>query len=301
MLSKSARASTCEPATAQDPSLAFLNRLMDRIQRDPSYALALADCVSRGVGDRFFALIDDPDDDRDPADLRHDDIACFDIDGLDVDGELNDDVLEQFAGGRGAMPLALALLAGTLGSGHALPLFDPTSLGGLEQLSGASSRHVEGLHPDWDDHALPLIREFEGLALEAYVDPVGIATIGYGTIRYPEGQPVQLGDRISAVRAEQLLRDAVVEHYAPALLAAIPPARHYSAAQQAALLSFTYNVGVGSVQRSTLRRRLLAGEDPQQVIAEELPRWSRGGGRELPGLVRRRAAEVALFLNERRG
>jgi GH24 family phage-related lysozyme (muramidase) len=44
-----------------------------------------------------------------------------------------------------------------------------------------------------------------------------------------------------------------------------------------------------------LRRRLLAGDDPQQVIAEELPRWSRGGDRELPGLVRRRAAEVALF------
>ena len=299
MLSKSARASACESATAQDPSLAFLNRLMDRIQRDPRYAHALADCVSRGAGDRFFALIDDPDGGRDDGD-RWPDVAEVDVAWLDDDGDPDDDCLEQIAGGRGAMPLALAVLAGTLGSGHALPLLDPTSLGGLERLAEASSRPGNGLHPDWDDLALPLIREFEGLALEAYVDPVGIATIGYGTIRYPDGRPVQLGDRVSGERAEQLLRDAVVDHYAPALLAALPPAQHYSAAQQAALLSFTYNVGVGNLQRSTLRRRLLAGEDPRVVIAEELPRWNRGDGRELPGLVRRRAAEVALFVNERR-
>ena len=54
-------------------------------------------------------------------------------------------------------------------------------------------------------------------------------------------------------------------------------------------------MGVGALQRSSLRRRLLSGEDPELVIAEELPRWSRGDGRQLAGLVRRRAAEVALF------
>ena len=247
--------------------------------------------------------IDDPDA---GAEGRVDDCVGGHVDGLDADGfddrnlglnlALDDDALLGLAGGRGAMPLALALLAGTLGSGHALPWLDPSSLESVEWLNGGGSRRAQGLQPHWDDHALPLIRQFEGLALEAYLDPVGIPTIGYGTIRYPDGKPVQLGDRITALRAEQLLRDAVAEHYAPALLAAIPPAHDYTAAQQAALLSFTYNVGVGSVQRSTLRRRLLAGEDPQLVIAEELPRWSRGGGRELPGLVRRRAAEVALFV-----
>jgi len=275
MSSSSAPLSSAHLASPEDPSLAFLNRLMDRIQRDPAYADALAECVSRGAGERFFALIDDPDGGVEGGDG----FESF---------ELDDQGLLDLAGGRGAMPLALALLAGTLGSGHALPGLDWVSLGGVERASG-------GLQSGWDEHALPLIREFEGLSLEAYIDPVGIATIGYGTIRYPNGQPVLLGDRISADRAEQLLRDAVTSHYAPAMLAALPQARHYSAAQQGALLSFTYNVGVGALQRSSLRRRLLAGEDPLVVIAEELPRWSRGDGRELPGLVRRRAAEVALF------
>ena len=232
---------------------------------------ALADCVSRRAGEHCFALIDEPD------------------------AHADDDVLGEIAGGRGAMPLALVLLAGAMGSGHALPPLDPPSLGGVERLGAGGNRRLGGLQPGWQHHALPLIREFEGLALEAYSDPVGIATIGYGTIRYPDGKPVQLGDRISAEQAEQLLADALAQRYAPAVLAAIPPSRQYSAAQQAALISFTYNVGVGALQRSTLRRRLLAGEDPQQVIAQELPRWSRGDGRELQGLVRRRAAEVALF------
>ena len=253
---------------------------MERIQSDPLYANALADCVSRGAGERFFDRIDEPD---------------ASTDGFAEDCiELDDDWLADLAGARGAMPLALVLLAGTLGSGHALPVLDPLSLVREE-------RRVSGLQPGWDDHALPLIRAYEGLALEAYVDPVGITTIGYGTIRYPDGKPVQQGDRISAERAEQLLADALVAQYAPALLEAIPPARHFSAAQQAALISFTYNVGVGALQRSTLRRRLLAGDDPQEVIAEELPRWCRGDGRELPGLVRRRAAEVALFQSGRTG
>lgn len=272
----------------RDPSLAFLNRVFDRIQRDPSYRDALADCVSRGAGERFFALIDDPD-------------GTAVVDGCDETAvfDLDDTWLEQLGGGRGSsMPLALVLLAGALGSGHALPALDGLGLGAArqERLAPAQARHVAGLQPGWDAHALPLIREFEGLALEAYVDPVGIATIGYGTIRYPGGEPVQLGDRISAEHAEQLLRDAIAGRYAPALLEAIPQARYFSAPQQAALISFTYNVGVGALQRSSLRRRLLAGEDPDQVIAEELPRWSRGDGRELAGLVRRRAAEVALFI-----
>ena len=231
----------------------------------------------------FNRLVVDPDGGRAGCE-------CCD-DYLDLD----DAWLEASSGAsRGGMPLALALLAGALGSGHAIPAFDPGSLGGLQRFA-ISTSGPRGLQPGWQQHAMPLIREFEGLALEAYSDPVGIPTIGYGTIRYPDGKPVQLGDRISAEQAEQLLADALANRYAPAVLAAIPSSRDYSAAQQAALISFTYNVGVGALQRSSLRRRLLAGEEPQQVIAEELPRWSRGDGRELPGLVRRRAAEVALF------
>jgi hypothetical protein len=52
------------------------------------------------------------------------------------------------------------------------------------------------------------------------------------------------------------------------------------------------------MQDSTLRRRILAGEDPAVVVAAELPRWNKAGGQELPGLTRRRAAEVALFVGQ---
>jgi len=262
----------------QDPSLLFLNRVLARLHGDPQFQHQLACRSAAGDAEGVCRLLD--------AEVQE----CF---------ELDDAWLEDLAGGRGGLPLALMLLAGALGSGHALPGLDPLALSGLGELTAPTGRGArQGPAAAWQQHAIALIQEFEGLALEAYVDPVGIPTIGYGTIRYPDGQAVQLGDRISAERAEQLLLDAVHRHYAPAVFEAIPSARRYSPQQQAALISFTYNVGVGALQRSSLRRRLLAGEDPEQVIAEELPRWSRGDGRELAGLVRRRAAEVALFRSQ---
>jgi hypothetical protein len=62
------------------------------------------------------------------------------------------------------------------------------------------------------------------------------------------------------------------------------------------LISFTFNVGPRSLEISTLRRRLLAGENPEAVVKAELPRWSKAGKKIMAGLVRRRAAEVALFV-----
>ena len=65
--------------------------------------------------------------------------------------------------------------------------------------------------------------------------------------------------------------------------------------QRGALTSFTFNVGGGAFRTSTLLRRLNAGEDPNTVATQELPRWNKGGGKVLPGLVRRRQAEVDFF------
>jgi GH24 family phage-related lysozyme (muramidase) len=67
-----------------------------------------------------------------------------------------------------------------------------------------------------------------------------------------------------------------------------------NANQYGALVSWAFNVGGGNVQSSTLLRRLNAGEAPNTVIAQELPKWNQAGGQVLPGLVRRRAAEVSL-------
>jgi lysozyme len=67
-----------------------------------------------------------------------------------------------------------------------------------------------------------------------------------------------------------------------------------NANQYGALVSWTFNVGPSNVESSTLLRRLNAGEAPNTVLAEELPKWNKAGGETLAGLTRRRAAEVAL-------
>lgn len=69
-----------------------------------------------------------------------------------------------------------------------------------------------------------------------------------------------------------------------------------SANQYGALVSWAFNIGCGNSGSSTLIERLNAGEDPNTVAGEELPQWDMGGGEVIPGLERRRAAEVDLFM-----
>lgn len=147
--------------------------------------------------------------------------------------------------------------------------------------------------PGWLEPALRIIREFEGLELTSYVCAAGVQTIGYGTTVI-DGRPVRAGETITPSRAEELLRQQVAEQFAPGLFALIPQLKKMPPNQVAGLVSWAYNVGLGAVQGSTLRRRVLAGEDPLKVITEELPKWDKGGGGTLAGLTRRRAAEVAL-------
>lgn len=143
---------------------------------------------------------------------------------------------------------------------------------------------------DWLTPCLPLVKEFEGCRLDAYLCPAGVWTIGWGHT----GPEVQKGTRWSQQQADAALAADLHEAHA-GMLQALPMARSYSGPRQAALTSWVFNVGAGAAADSTLRRRLAAGEDPVTVVREELPRWNKGGGGVLPGLVRRRAAEVALF------
>lgn len=133
---------------------------------------------------------------------------------------------------------------------------------------------------------LNLIKSFEGLSLDAYPDP-GTGGRPY-TIGYGRAHGVELGDRITEEQAERYLAEDVanfehgVEHLLPGL----------SDREFDAIVSFTYNVGLGALTESTLRRRIKSGEDPQHVIPQELPRWNRGAHGVMTGLVRRREAEV---------
>ncbi len=141
-----------------------------------------------------------------------------------------------------------------------------------------------------------IIKQWEGCKLIAYPDPATSGdpwTIGYGTTRV-NGAPVKQGDKISQAFADELLRSEIIR-VATALHKLIPATLNYGAKQQTALISWAYNVGLGAVEESTLRKRLLAGESAQVVIPQELPRWNKGAGREMQGLTNRRAAEVALF------
>jgi GH24 family phage-related lysozyme (muramidase) len=153
-----------------------------------------------------------------------------------------------------------------------------------------------GLQADeaWLAPATKVIQTFEGLSLTAYRCPAGQWTLGYGSTRL-NGQPVREGDTLTTVEAEGLLRRELLDLFGPGLFALLPMAKSWRPEQQAALISWAFNVGLGAVEDSTLRRRLLAGEDPATVVREELPRWDKADGKPLAGLTRRRAAEVALF------
>lgn len=151
--------------------------------------------------------------------------------------------------------------------------------------------------PSWLQPALTIIKQFEGCRLVAYPDP-GTGgdpwTIGWGTTTI-DGRPVQRGDTISQQRADELLSDEV-RYVAKQVVDAVPFASKWPSNQTAALISWTYNVGTNAMRDSTLRSRLLDGESPRIVIQEELPRWNKGGSGVMEGLVRRRAAEVSLFI-----
>jgi GH24 family phage-related lysozyme (muramidase) len=135
---------------------------------------------------------------------------------------------------------------------------------------------------------LRLLKSFEGLRLEAYQDPVGVWTIGYGTTT-----GVRPGMVITEAEAESLLRrDLARFENAVADLVNVPVNDN----QFSALVSFTYNVGEGALASSTLLR--LLNQRDYSGTADQLLRWNRAGGAELPGLTRRRRAERALFLGQ---
>jgi lysozyme len=132
---------------------------------------------------------------------------------------------------------------------------------------------------------LDLIKSFEGLRLSAYKCPADVWTIGYGTTA-----GVKPGQTITKERAEELLREDVERFEAQVLrLVKVP----LTQGQHDALVSFVYNLGAGNLSNSTLLRLLNSGD--YKGASAQFDRWTRAGGKTLAGLVRRRAAERALF------
>jgi len=128
-----------------------------------------------------------------------------------------------------------------------------------------------------NDAGLEIIKHYEGYSSSVYRCPASRLTIGWGSTWDHNGDPI---------REDQ---PDIDEEYAEKLLL-----REIHHTEHAILTSFIYNVGSGNFQSSTLRMKLNRGN--YYGAADEFPKWRRGGGRILRGLVRRRKSERDLFL-----
>lgn len=139
------------------------------------------------------------------------------------------------------------------------------------------------------DEGLAVIKEAEGFGGKAYLCPAGVWTIGYG---HTGG--VKAGQTVSRTEAERLLRADVAATERGVSTLAADAAVKLSQGQFDALVSFAFNVGLDALRLSTLWRK--AAKDPADAtIATEFGKWVYAGGRKLPGLIKRRAKEAALW------
>lgn len=135
-----------------------------------------------------------------------------------------------------------------------------------------------------------LLQKFEGCKLTAYKCPAGVWTIGYGHTSAAGNPQVAGGLTITQVEAENILaKDLATFEQGVMKCVAVKLNQN----QFDVLVDFAYNAGIGALQKSTLLKKVNAGDF--DAVPAELMKWTKGGGKELPGLVRRRQAEIAVW------
>ena len=138
----------------------------------------------------------------------------------------------------------------------------------------------------YSQDGLNLTKSFESCRLTAYLDSVGVPTIGWG---HTSG--VHMGMTCTQAQADQWLQEDVQSSVkAVNAMVKVPLTQQ----QFDALVDFTFNLGAGNLEHSTLLRLLNAGD--YTGAANEFDKWDRAGGQVLPGLLRRRQAEKDMFL-----
>ena len=165
---------------------------------------------------------------------------------------------------------------------------------------------------------IDLMHQFEGCRNKPYLCPAHIWTIGYGHVLYqeqirlpmmrPEGKttadiamirkemPLKPEDsRVWSKKEIEELFEADVASFERGVLRLVPGVVGRQGSFDA-LVSISFNFGLGNLQRSTIRMKANRGD--WEGAAEAFMVWTKGGGKELPGLVRRRKAEKALFLSD---
>ncbi len=143
--------------------------------------------------------------------------------------------------------------------------------------------------------AIDLAKRFEGFhrvpkvdpgRAHPYICPAGYWTIGFGHLCDPKHPPITEKEAGAYLRADLATALSATLRYCPVLAAE-------TEGRLAAIVDFTFNLGAGRLQTSTLRRRINQGD--WASAAGELRRWVFGAGKVLPGLVVRRAAEITLL------
>jgi lysozyme len=145
------------------------------------------------------------------------------------------------------------------------------------------------------DLALKIIKKWEGFMPVPYLCPAGVPTIGYGSTRYENGDRVSMDDcKIDRKRAEEILKDEVSSVKGLVLGVLKHTLEDH---QLAALISFTYNVGIGNLMKSTLLIKI-DGTPLDQNIPAEFRRWNVSKGTVLKGLIARREDEVSMWIGD---
>ena len=143
-----------------------------------------------------------------------------------------------------------------------------------------------------DESGYKLIQEFEGLSLVPYLCSAKVATIGYGNTFYPSGKKVTMQDQpINLATAKWMLKETADKFAADVdkLIKSKLTQNQFNA-----IVSFAFNLGVTSLGRSTLLKKVnINPNDP--TIAAEFAKWNKAGGKVLNGLTKRRAKEAKLY------
>lgn len=143
---------------------------------------------------------------------------------------------------------------------------------------------------------IQLLKHFEGFRARAYRDAVGVWTIGYGHTAAAGAPRPKDGDQITEAEAQAILTRDLADFARD--VEDLTPHVFLNDNQFAAMVSFAYNVGIGNFQRSSVLDAIQRNDF--DAVPRRLALWVKAGGRTLPGLVKRRAAEALLFQRDYR-
>jgi lysozyme len=141
---------------------------------------------------------------------------------------------------------------------------------------------------------ISLIKKYEGCKLTSYLCPVKIWTIGYGSTFYADGTKVQAGQTISQETANELFLN-ILKGFVSGVEKSITSTINQN--QFDALVSLSYNIGLGAFKKSTVLKKVNANPN-DATIESSFKAWNKGGGKILPGLVKRREAEAELYFKK---